>query len=147
MVTFNELGNVIDDGYCATITSYYGAFTGQTVQVPILPLTDPILYKNLPVGVQAVEGNYLSDCNVGCSSLYYYNFTERCDGQFSLDDNPIWSTTKLNVNDIIKDDNGVCRKVTIPGTYKEIKYKGYLQSEIISMVGTKYTNNDCGSCS
>jgi hypothetical protein len=146
MVTFNELGNVVDDGYCATITSYFGAFSGQTVQVPILPLTDPVTYKNLPVGVQAIGGNYLSDCDVPCSSLYYYNFTERCDGQFSLDDNPIWSTTKLNVNDIIKDDNGVCRKVTIPGTYKEIKYKGYLQSEIISMVGTKYTNNDCGSC-
>jgi hypothetical protein len=147
MVTFNELGNVVDDGYCATITSYYGAYTGQTVQVPILPLTDPVLYKNLPVGVQAVEGNYLNDCDGGCTSLYYYNFTERCDGQFSLDDYPIWSTTKLNVNDIIKDDNGVCRKVTIPGTYKEIKYKGYLQSEIISMAGTKYTNNDCNSCS
>jgi hypothetical protein len=147
MVTFNELGNVVDDGYCATITSYYGAFSGQTVQVPILPLTDPVTYKNLPVGVQAVEGHYLSDCDGGCTSLYYFNFTERCDGQFSLDDYPIWSTTKLNVNDIIKDDNGVCRKVTIPGTYKEIKYKGYLQSEIISMVGTKYTNNDCNSCS
>lgn len=145
MVTYNELGNVIDDGYCATITSYYGAFSGQTVLVPITPGSSDT--KNLPIGVQAVEGHYLSDCSVPCSSLYYYNFTERCDGQFSLDNDPIWSTTKLNENDIIKDDNGVCRKVTIPGTYKEIKYKGSLQSEIISMVGSKYTNNNCGSCS
>jgi hypothetical protein len=146
MVMFNELGNVVDDGYCATITSYYGAFSGQTVQIPI-PGTDPVLYQNLPVGVQANLGYYLSDCDVPCSSLYYYNFTERCDGQISVDNDPIWSTTKLNVNDIIKDDNGDCRKVTIPGKYKEIKYKGYIQSEIISMVGTKYTNNDCSSCS
>ena len=145
MVMFDELGDVVDDGYCATITSYYGAFSGQTVEVPILPLTNPVTYKNVPVGIQAVEGHYSNDCG-SCSPLYYYNYTERCDEQISVDNHPIWSTTKLNVNDIIKDDNGVCRKVTIPGTYKEIKYQGYQQSEIISMVGTKFTNNDCTSC-
>ena len=146
MVTYDSNGDVIDDGYCATITSYYGAFTGQTVQVPILPLTDPVYYKNLPVGAQAVEGHYSADCS-SCSPLYYYNFTERCDGQFSMDNDPIWSTVKLNTNDIIKDDMGICRKVTYPGTYKELKYKGYYQSQTISMVGTKYTNNNCSSCS
>jgi hypothetical protein len=144
MVTYNELGNVVDDGYCATITSYYGAFTGQTVQVPILPLTDPVLYKNLPVGVQAVEGSAYSSTCGDCSPLHYYNFTERCDGQIGLDNDPIWSTVKLNTGDTILDDNGVCREVLYPGLYKQMKYKGYWQSEIISMVGSVYTNNcDC----
>ena len=148
MVTYNSSGQVIDDGYCATITSYYGAFTGQTVQVPIQPLTDPVLYTNLPVGVQAVNGEYLNNCTGGCPALYYGNSTEKCGGIYELSDDPIWSTTKLNAGDIIKDDNGDCRKVLYPGTFKQIKYKGYWQSEIISMVGSVYgTNNNCSSCS
>jgi hypothetical protein len=147
MVTYNELGNVVDDGYCATITSYYGAYTGQTVQIPIQPITDPILYTNLPIGVQAINGEYLNNCDEGCPALYYGNSTEKCGSAYELSDDPIWSTVKLNTGDIIKDDNGVCRKVTYPGTFKQIKYKGYWQTEIISMVGSKYTNNDCNSCS
>jgi hypothetical protein len=144
MVTYNELGNVVDDGYCATITSYYGAFTGQTVQVPILPLTDPVLYKNLPVGVQAVEGGTYSNTCGDCSPLYYGNSTEKCGSAYELSDDPIWSTVKLNAGDTILDDNGVCRKVLYPGLYKQMKYKGYYQSEIISMVGSVYTNScDC----
>jgi hypothetical protein len=146
MVTYNELGNVVDDGYCATITSYYGAYTGQTVQIPIQPITDPILYTNLPIGVQAINGEYLNNCDEGCPALYYGNSTEKCGSAYELSDDPIWSTVKLNTGDIIKDDNGVCRKVTYPGTFKQIKYKGYWQTEIISMVGSKYTNNDCSSC-
>jgi len=147
MVTYNELGNVVDDGYCATITSYYGAFSGQTVQVPILPLTDPVLYQNYPIGVQAINNQYLTNCDGGCPALYYANSTQKCGSAYELSDAPIWSTTKLNTNDIFMDDNGVCRKVLYPGTFKQIKYKGFEQSEIISMVGTKYTNNDCNSCS
>jgi hypothetical protein len=147
MVTYNELGNVVDDGYCATITSYYGAFTGQTVQVPILPLTDPVLYQNYPIGVQAINNQYLNNCDGGCPALYYGNSTVKCGSAYELSDDPIWSTTKLNTNDIFMDDNGVCRKVLYPGTYKQIKYKGFYQPEIISMVGTKFTNNDCTSCS
>jgi len=143
MVTYNELGEVVDDGYCATITSYYGAFTGQTVQVPILPLTDPVLYKNLPVGAQAVEGHYSNNCG-SCSPLYYGNSTQKCGSAYELSDDPIWSTVKLNTGDTILDDNGVCRKVLYPGNFKDTKYKGFYQSEIISMVGSVYTNNcDC----
>ena len=143
MVTYNELGEVVDDGYCATITSYYGAFTGQTVQVPILPLTDPVTYRNLPVGAQAVEGHYSNNCG-SCSPLYYGNSTQKCGSAYELSDDPIWSTVKLNTGDTILDDNGVCRKVLYPGNFKDTKYKGFYQSEIISMVGSVYTNNcDC----
>jgi len=149
MVTYNSSGDVIDDGYCATITSYYGVFTGQTVQVPLLPLTDPVTYKNLPIGVQAVEGHYSLDCP-SCTPLYYANTAQKCGSGYELSDDPIWSTVKLNEGDIIKDNNGVCRRVLYANSYRDTKYEGYWQSQahtgIISMVGTKYTNNDCSSC-
>ena len=134
MVTYNSSGDVVDDGYCATITSYYGAFTGQTVQVPILPLTNPVTYKNLPIGVQAVEGHYSSDCG-SCSPLYYGNMAQKCGSGYELSDDPIWSTVKLNEGDIIQDNNGDCRRVLYPGLYKDTKYKGFWQTSIISMVG------------
>jgi hypothetical protein len=134
MVTYNSSGDVVDDGYCATITSYYGAFTGQTVQVPILPLTNPVTYKNLPVGVQAVEGHYSSDCP-SCTPLYYGNMAQKCGSGYELSDDPIWSTVKLNEGDIIQDNNGDCRRVLYPGLYKDTKYKGFWQTSIISMVG------------
>ena len=138
MVTYNSSGDVVDDGYCATITSYYGAFTGQTVQVPLLPLTNPVTYKNLPVGVQAVEGHYSSDCP-SCTPLYYANTAQKCGSIYELSDDPIWSTVKLNEGDIIQDNNGDCRRVLYPGLYRDVKYEGYWQSQfhtgIISMVG------------
>jgi hypothetical protein len=135
VIEYDNLGNLTSDGYCVTVTGYSGAYSGKTVQVPMIG-TYPVTYETKPVGPFAIGGGDITGCT-DCQ-LYYNLTTVRCDGDLSdLVGYPIWSQQKLNVGDVVTTslNDNVCRKVTEVWGHKFKPYKGFFQSAPVYVSG------------
>jgi len=133
---------------CVEITGYIGEFKGPRVVVPLPGGISGSTYS-VPVGPILTGGGEITDCS---ECIPHWNITTvRCDGDLTdLIGYPIWSTTKPEINSVIKTNanDGVCRKVTEVFPIKFIPYLGGFFGNMhtqIYYVSSSYT--DCPTCS